>query len=67
MKSGKTMEYSAWAPHEPNNQYLTGETEDCLHLKSSAQVVDRLWNDLPCRSDEIAEKYDNIKPLCQLF
>ena len=66
MKSGKTMEYSAWNSGEPNNLNATGSTEDCLHLGASAQVVDRLWNDLPCRSDEIADHY-NIKPLCQLF
>ena len=65
MKSGKTMEYSAWGPNQPDNHGLN-QTEDCLQLWQSKRDVDRRWNDLPCRSDEIAEQ-ENIKPLCQLF
>ena len=66
MKSGKTMEYSAWTPGEPNNIYYTGITEDCLHFDSRARQADRLWNDAPCRSDETPVTL-NIKPLCQLL
>merc|ERR1712029_50918 len=66
MKSGKMMEYSAWAPGEPNNEYLPGSSEECLHLRRNADVVGRLWNDLPCLSNELADRFKS-KPLCQLF
>ena len=32
MKSGKSMDYTNWAPGEPNNGNPGNLTEDCLHL-----------------------------------
>ena len=65
------MEYSAWSSGQPTNHYASnnfpdGLTEDCIHLWKGAAFSDRLWNDLPCRNDDIAVGY-NVKPLCQLF
>ena len=66
MKSGKTMEYSAWFPGQPDNIGPYQLTEDCLQLLPSNIDTDRRWNDVHCRNYETAEDLKN-KPLCQLF
>ena len=55
MKSGKLLEYTDWAPGQPDNSDELNHTEDCLHLYHHG-----FWNDEHCRDEASL-------PLCQLF
>ncbi len=59
MKSGKTMEYSNWAPNQPSNINSINKTEDCLHIHRKENYGERLWNDASCKSSNDPGEYQS--------
>ena len=57
--SGDAVNYTHWAPGEPNNQGHSGGPEDCAHIGDGG----RTWNDMPC--DDSQGWGNNFLPLCE--
>ena len=64
-RDGHKVDFTAWAENQPNNENHNGVTEDCLHMLTKKQSLQRLWNDHVCIAKESDEQ--GLKPLCQLF
>ena len=44
--TGEATSYTAWSPGEPNNSYLDGSAENCVHIGWYAPTS--AWNDFGC-------------------